>query len=60
MKFKIRLIILLVCSACSSYETPPLPDLNAKSFSYEEIMKSKEKLEIKSHSIRKKNTGASN
>ncbi|MDR2268052.1 MAG: hypothetical protein LBD81_01205 [Holosporaceae bacterium] len=58
MKFKF--IVLLVCSACSSYETPSLPDLDAKSFSYEEIMESKEKLKIKSHSIRRKNTESSN
>ncbi|MDR3151545.1 MAG: hypothetical protein LBT67_01680 [Holosporaceae bacterium] len=60
MKFRMKILIPLVCSACSYYETPPLPDLNAKSFSYEEIMESKKKLKIKSHSTREENTESSN
>ncbi|MCR5224931.1 MAG: hypothetical protein K6C34_02505 [Alphaproteobacteria bacterium] len=44
---KISLVFLLVITACMSYQTPPLPDLNTKSFSYEKIMQQQKELQKK-------------
>lgn len=43
------LIIFYTFVSCSSCKTPPLPDINTKSFSYEEIVKKKNAL-LKSRS----------
>ncbi len=42
---KLCLTIPLFMTACVDYKTPPLPDLDAKSFSYEEIMQQRKDLE---------------
>jgi len=44
---KLTLIIPLFITACVDYSTPPLPDLDAKSFSYEKIMQQQKKLQQK-------------
>ena len=44
---KLTLIIPLFMTACMNYNTPPLPDLDAKSFSYEEIMQQQKELQQK-------------
>jgi hypothetical protein len=46
MNFKYYIFtIFFFCIACSKYETVELPSLNAKSFSYEEMMNKKDELE---------------
>ncbi|MDR1361921.1 MAG: hypothetical protein LBJ16_01740 [Holosporaceae bacterium] len=52
------IIVLLVDVGCSSCKTPPLPDLDAPSFSHEEIMNSMEKLKMKRDSIRRENAAS--
>ena len=37
--------------ACSFYETPELPDINRKSFSYKDVVKQRNMLEKKKTSI---------
>lgn len=42
---KLSLVVFIFTTACVNYETPPLPDLDAKSFSYEEIMQQQKELQ---------------
>ena len=44
---KIPIIVPLILTACVEHNTPPLPKLDAKSFSYEEIMKQQKALQQK-------------
>ena len=44
---KLSLIILIFITACVDYNTPPLPDLDAKSFSYEEVIQQQKELQQK-------------
>ncbi|GHT93739.1 hypothetical protein FACS1894122_09430 [Alphaproteobacteria bacterium] len=53
---RVLLFVLFYCTSCSSYKTPELPSLDAKSFSYEEIMKKQDELKQKTLSIRKENS----
>ncbi len=44
---KIPIIVPLILTACIEHNTPPLPKLDAKSFSYEEIMEQQKALQQK-------------
>ncbi|MDR3187284.1 MAG: hypothetical protein LBT63_02560 [Holosporaceae bacterium] len=38
IKSKKSLVFVAFCASCSRYEAPSLPDLNRKSFSYDDVM----------------------
>ncbi|MDR3179744.1 MAG: hypothetical protein LBT70_02490 [Holosporaceae bacterium] len=48
--------MLFLCLSCASDKTPELPDLDTKSFSYEEMMQKQNELKQKAMAIKKENS----
>ncbi|MDR2068067.1 MAG: hypothetical protein LBP41_03710 [Holosporaceae bacterium] len=58
IKFLKRSVFVVFCASCSRYETPDLPDLDSKSFSYEEVMQKQTFLKKRVGKARQLNAGS--